>query len=139
MRSLRHLLVLISSGLLLTNIHELSAQTVQDDRKVHSFENVIISASENTYVHIAYDKSHKITVKADGRVVHKVKTTVLGDTLNIHLLNPAELGNAKIEIYIRSPKIKRVIMSGSGQVEIIDGFNPNQLQALTSYNCSLCS
>ena len=139
MRSLRHLLVLISSGLLLTNIQELSAQTVQDDRKVHSFENVIISASENTFVHITYDKSQKITVKADGRVVHKVKTTVLGDTLNIHLLNPAELGNAKIEIYIRSPKIKRVIMTGSGQVEIIDGFNPNQLQALTSYNCSLCS
>ena len=96
MRSIRHLLVLISSGLLLTNIHELSAQTVRDDRKVHSFENVIISASENTYVHITYDKSHKITVKADGRVVHKVKTTVLGDTLNIHLLTPAELGNAKI-------------------------------------------
>ena len=139
MRSFYHLLVLISSGLFLTNVHELSAQTIQDDRKVHSFENVIISASENTYVHISYDKSHKITVRADGRIVQKVKTTVLGDTLNIHLLDPAELGNAKIEIFIKSPKVKRVIMAGSGQVEIIDGFNPNQLQTLTSFDCSLCS
>ena len=139
MRPLCHFLVLFSSGLLLTNIHELSAQTVRDDRKVHSFENVIISASENTHVHISYDKSHKITVKADGRIVHKIKTTVSGDTLNIHLLDRADLGNAKIEIYIRLPKIKRVIMAGSGQVEIIDGFNPNQLQAIASYDCSLCS
>jgi hypothetical protein len=139
MRSFYHLLVLISSGLLLTNVHQLSAQTIQDDRKVQSFENVIISASENTYVRISYDKSHKITVRADGRIIQKVKTTVLGDTLNIHLLDPAELGTAKIEIFIKSPKVKRVIMAGSGQVEIIDGFNPSQLQTLTSFDCSLCS
>jgi len=80
MRSLFHILILISSGLFLTNIQPLSAQVVQDDRKVKSFENIIISASENTYVHISYDKSHKITVKADGRNIHKVRTTVSGET-----------------------------------------------------------
>src|SRR5215204_6453970 len=106
MRSLHHLLVLISFGLFLTNI-PLSAQVVQDNRKIKSFENIVISASENTYVHISYDKSHKITVKADGRNVHKVKTTVSGDTLSIHL-NPEEIGNARIEIYIRVPNVKNV-------------------------------
>jgi hypothetical protein len=112
-------------------MHSLSAQTVQDDRKVNSFENIKIFASDNTYVHISYDRSHKITVKADGRLVSKVRTTVAGDTLTVHLLDLEEVGNAKIEIYIRSPKVKKVIMAGSGQVEIIDGFNPNQFQALT--------
>ena len=139
MRSLYHLLFLISSGLLLTSVQQLSAQTVRDERKVNSFENVIISATENTYVHISYDRLHKITVKADGRVVHKVKTTVSGDTLNVQLLDPGEVGDAKIEIYIRLPKVKRVIIAGSGQVEIIDGFNPNQLQAMADYSCLLCS
>ena len=132
MRFLYQLLVLVSSGLFLTNIQHLSAQTVQENRKVNSFENVIISASENTYVHISYDKSHKITVKADGRVVHKVKTTVLGDTLNIHLLDADHLRDAKIEIYIKSPKVKRVIIAGSGQVDVIDGINPGDLQTFVN-------
>src|SRR5262245_52287217 len=98
MRSFYYLLVLISSGLLLTNIHQVSAQTVLDDRKVSSFENVIISASENTYVHISYDRSQKITVKADGRLVHKIKTTVSGDTLNVDLIDLKDLRDARIEI-----------------------------------------
>jgi hypothetical protein len=112
---------------------------VLDDRKVSSFENVIISASENTYVHISYDRSQKITVKADGRLVHKIKTTVSGDTLNVNLIDLKDLRDAKIEIYIRLPRVKKVIMAGSGQLEIIEGFNPNQLQALTGYICPLCS
>src|SRR5262245_13870327 len=134
MRSLFHFLVLISSGLFLTNVQQLSAQTIQDDRKVNHFENVIISASENTYVHISYDRSHKITVKADGHLIHKVKTTVIGDTLNVQLLDPGEHKNAKIEIYIRSPKVKKVIMAGNGQVDVIDGFNPDEFQALIAHN-----
>jgi len=139
MRSFYYLLVLISSGLLLTSIHQVSAQTVLDDRKVSSFENVVISASKNTYVHISYDRSQKITVKADGRLIHKIKTTVSGDTLNVDLIDLKDLRDAKIEIYIRLPRVKKVIMAGSGQVEIIDGFNPNQLQALTGNICPLCS
>ena len=139
MRSFYHLVLLISSGLLFSSIDQLSAQNVYEDLKVNSFENVIITASENTYLHISHDRSHKITVKADGRIVHKIKTTVSGDTLNVHLLNPDELGNTKIEIYIRMPKVKKVILAGSGHVEIIDGFNPNQLQAMADYNCLLCT
>jgi hypothetical protein len=137
MRSLHHLLILISSGLFLTTI-PLSAQEVQDDRKIKSFENIVISASENTYVHISYDKSHKITVKADGRNVHKVRTTVTGDTLNVHL-NPEEIGNARIEIYIRVPKVKKVMIAGSGVVDIVDGIGPGDLQATVVDNCFPCS
>ncbi|HMG93774.1 MAG TPA: DUF2807 domain-containing protein [Chryseolinea sp.] len=137
MRSLYHLLILISSGLFFTNT-PLSAQIVQDDRKIKSFENIVISASENTYVHISYDKSHKITVKADGRNVHKVRTTVSGDTLNVHL-NPEELGNARVEIYIRVPKVKKVTIAGSGVVDIVDGIGPGDLQTtLVDYGFS-CS
>ena len=139
MRSFYHLLVLISSGLLLTNIYQVPAQTVLHERKVNSFENIVISATENTFIHVSHDRLHKIIVKADGRVVHKVRTTVTGDTLNVHLLDPEEIGNARIEIFIKSPKVRRVIMVGSGEVNVIDGFNPNQLQALTSYICPQCS
>jgi hypothetical protein len=128
MRSLYHLLILVSSGLFLTNIQSLSAQVVQDDRKIKSFENIVISASENTYVHISYDRSHKITVKADGRNIHKVRTTVSGETLTVHL-NPEEFGNARIEIYIRVPKVKRVTIAGSGVVDVVDGIGPPDLQA----------
>ena len=138
MRSLYHLLILISSGLLLTNIQPLSAQVVQDDRKVKSFENIVVAASENTYVHISYDRSHKITVKADGRIVHKVKTTVSGDTLNVYI-NPEEFGNAKIEIYIKIPKVKRVVIAGSGIVDIVDGVGPGDLQATGNDSSFLCS
>jgi hypothetical protein len=138
MRSLYHLLILISSGLLLTNIQPLSAQVVQDDRKVKSFENIVIAASENTYVHIRYDRSYKITVKADGRIVHNVKTTVSGDTLNV-LVNPEELGDSKIEIYIRIPKVKKVVISGSGIVDIVDGVGPGDLQATGDDMGFLCS
>ena len=136
MRSLFHILILISSGLFLTNIQPLSAQVVQDDRKVKSFENIIISASENTYVHISYDKSHKITVKADGRNIHKVRTTVSGETLNVHL-NPDEVGNARIEIYIKGPKVKRVIIAGSGIVDVVEGIGlascRQQRMAMTTF------
>ena len=138
MRSFYHLLILISSGLLLTNIQPLSAQVVQDDRKVNSFENIVIAASENTYVHISYDRSYKIRVKADGRIVHKVKTTVSGDTLNVHV-NPEELGNSKIEIYIRIPKVKKVVIAGSGIVDIVDGVGPGDLQATGGDISFLCS
>ena len=139
MRSLYHFFFLISSGLLFTNVSQVSAQTVHEERKVSSFENVIIYASENTYVHVSYDRSYKVSVKTDGRVVHKVKTTVLGDTLNVYLEDPDTLGDEQIDIYIRLPKAKRVIIGGSGQVEVIDGPNPNQLQTLTGNSCPLCS
>lgn len=138
MRSLYHFLILISSGLFLTNIQSLSAQVIQDDRKVKSFENIVIAATENTYVHISYDRSHKIIVKADGRMVHKVKTTVSGDTLNVHL-NPEDFGNSKIEIYIRIPKVKKVVIAGSGIVDIVDGVGPGDLQATGDYSSYLCS
>jgi len=122
----------------MTNVQPLSAQVVQDDRKVKSFENIVIAASENTYVHISYDRSHKITVKADGRIVHKVKTTVSGDTLNVHI-NPEEFGNAKIEIYIRVPKVKRVVIAGDGIVDIVDGVGPGDLQATGNDSSFFCS
>jgi hypothetical protein len=138
MRCLYHLLILISSVLLFTNIQPLSAQVVQDDRRTKSFENIVISASENTYVHISYDKSHKITVKADGRDIQKVRTTVSGDTLSVHL-NAAELGNARIEIYIRVPKVKKVTIAGSGIVDVVEGAGPGDLQATIAYSCSPCS
>lgn len=128
MRSLFYLLAVISSGFFFTSIGPASAQTVSHDRKVGGFENVIISASENTYVHIAYDRSHKITVKADGRYLQKIKTTVTGDTLNVYI-DPAELGSAKIDIYIRLPKVKRVVIAGSGQVNVVDPLLPVDLQA----------
>lgn len=128
MRSLHPLLVLVFVGLILTAIQPLSAQVVQHDRKVSNFENVVISTSENTYVHISYDRSHKITVKADGRHVQKIKTTVTGDTLNVYL-DPQEVGNAKVEIYIRLPKVRRVVIAGSGQVNVIDGTHPEDVQA----------
>jgi hypothetical protein len=128
MRSLHPLLVLVFAGLILAAIQPLSAQVVQHDRKVSNFENVVISTSENTYVHISYDRSHKITVKADGRHVQKIKTTVTGDTLNVYL-DPQEVGNAKVEIYIRLPKVRRVVIAGSGQVNVIDGTHPEDVQA----------
>lgn len=127
MRSLHPLLILISSVLLLTTIQPLSAQLVKDERKVKSFENIVISASVNTYVHISYDRSHKITVKADGRSVDRVHTTVVGDTLSIHV--DQKLGNAKVEIYVRLPKVKKVKIAGGGVVDVIDGVGPPELQA----------
>ncbi|HEX6890399.1 MAG TPA: DUF2807 domain-containing protein [Chryseolinea sp.] len=138
MRSLYHLLILISSGLFLTNIQPLSAQIVQDDRKIKSFENIVISASENTYVHISYDKSYKMTVKADERNIHKVRTTVSGDTLNVHL-SAEELGDARIEIYIRLPKVKKITIAGSGVVEVVEGTGAPDLQATVVDNCFPCS
>jgi hypothetical protein len=123
--------------LFILNVQTLSAQVVQDERKVSSFENVVISTTENTYVHISYDRSHKITVKADGRTIQKVKTTVCGDTLNV-LLRPEDVGNARIEIYIKVPRVKHVTIAGSGKVEVIDGLN-GDLQAFVNIGGFLCS
>jgi len=130
MKSLQNVLIfiLISSLVLSASTQLLSAQTIQEDRKVGSFEKINISASSNTYVHVSFDRSQRIVVKADGRQIHKIKTVVSGETLNVHL-NPEEVGNAKIEIYIRVPRIKKVTITGSGRVEIIDGLLPGELQA----------
>ena len=130
MKSLQNVLIfiLISSLVLSASTQLLSAQTIQEDRKVGSFEKINISASSNTYVHVSFDRSQRIVVKADGRQIHKIKTVVSGETLNVHL-NPEEVGNAKIEIYIRVPRIKKVTITGSGRVEIVDGLLPGELQA----------
>ena len=130
MKSLQKVLIFIlTSPLVLSASSQLlSAQTIQEDRKVGIFEKITVSASSNTYVHVSYDKSHRIIVKADGRQIHKVKTVVSGETLNVYL-NPEEVGNAKIEIYIRVPRIKKVTLTGSGRVEVIDGLLPGELQA----------
>jgi hypothetical protein len=48
------------------------------------------------------------------------RQTVLGDTLTVHL-NPEDVGNARIEIYIKLPRVKHVTIAGSGIVEVVDG------------------
>ncbi len=123
--------ILISPLVLFASTQLLSAQTIQEDRKVGSFEKINVSVSSNTYVHVSYDRSQRIVVKADGRQIHKVKTVVSGETLNVQL-NPEEVGNAKIEIFIRVPRIKKVTITGSGRVEVIDGLLPGELQASQS-------
>lgn len=106
---------------------KLCAQQSQEDRKVSSFENIVIETSANTYVYVSYDNTPRVTVKADQRVIDKIKTSVSDGTLTIHF-NSKQFDDIKAVVYVQVPIIKKVSISGGGNVEIIDGFDSNILQ-----------
>lgn len=111
--------------------HRLRAQPSQEVRKVALFENIVLEGSANTFVYINQDKMPSVKVKADQRYLSKIKTTVSDGTLTI-LLDLKNTGSAKIEIYVSLPVVKKVSISGGGNIELIEGVDKTVFQ--TSIN-----
>ncbi|MBA4053304.1 MAG: hypothetical protein C0490_01190 [Marivirga sp.] len=108
-------------------MQELFAQQVQEVRKVGGFENIILEGSANTFVYVSQEKIPAIKVKTDQQHLSKIKTTVSEGTLTI-FLDTENLGDAKVEIYVNLPVVKRISILGGGNVELIDGSDNAILQ-----------
>lgn len=120
-------MILLFIVLSLFETQNLWAQPSQDVRKVAVFENIVLEGSANTFVYISQDKIPSIKLKADQRDLIKIKTIVSEGTLTISL-DPKGLANEKIEIYVSVPIVKRIAISGGGNIELIDGASKSVLQ-----------
>ena len=129
MKPILRLIMLVLTGLVIF-VHpalKLQAQPAQEVRTVTSFENIVIETSPNTYVYVRYDKTPSVTVKTEHRYIDKVTTSVSMETLTIHL-NSKHLEDALVEIYVHTPVVKKISLSGGGNVEFVDGFDNTLLQ-----------
>ncbi len=108
-------------------IFSTEAQTIRQDRPLESFEDIVIDASASTYVFIEYHPSSNLVVKADRSVIKEVKTVVSGNTLKIYFQSK-QRDDTPVEIHIRLPLLKKIILSGEGNVEFKQREQQNLLQ-----------
>lgn len=129
MKPILRLTMLVLTGLVIFVYPALKvqAQPAQAVRTVTSFENIVIETSPNTYVYVRYDKTPSVTVKTEHRYIDKVTTSVSMGTLTIRL-NSKHFEDVQVEIYVYTPVVKKISLSGSGNVEFVDGFDNTLLQ-----------
>jgi len=120
MNTLFRILALIALLYLTEGIQKAEGQSIKQIRSVKLFENVILETSETTVVQIRESKVAGVTVKADAAWIDKIKTSVMGTTLIVHV-DEKYLDNGNIEICIQLPILRKVSLNGGGYVQITDG------------------
>lgn len=97
-----------------------NGRVITEDRNVGQFTG--ISSGGNTPVQIRYGRSYNISVKGSANIVPYFTTRVVNNKLNIGFAEHANIRHDDIEVVITMPTFNRILLSGSGKVEIEDGF-----------------
>ena len=120
MNTLFRILALIVLLYLTEGIQKAVGQPMKQARSVKLFENIVLETSDRTVVQIRESKVAGITIKADAALIDKIKTSVNGTTLTVHL-DEKNFDEGCIEICILLPILRKVSLNGGGHVQIIDG------------------
>lgn len=120
MNTLFRILALIALLYLTEGIQSAVGQPVKQVRSVKLFENIVLETSDRTLVQIRESKVAGITIKADAAWIDKIKTSVNGSTLIVHV-DEKNFDDGCIEINIQLPILRKISLNGGGNVQIIDG------------------
>lgn len=97
-----------------------NGHVITEDRNVGQFTG--ISSGGNTPVQIRYGKSYNVSVKGSANIVPYFTTHVVNNRLSIGF-DHANIRHDDVEVVITMPTFNRVLLSGSGKIEIEDGFD----------------
>lgn len=120
MSTLFRILALIALLYLTEGIQKAMGQPVKQARSVKPFENIVLETSDRTVVQIRESKTAGLTIKADAAVIDKIKTSINGTTLTVHL-DEKDADDGSIEICIQLPILRKISLNGGGYVQITDG------------------
>jgi len=120
MNTLFRILALIALLYLTEGIQDATGQPVKQARSVKPFENIVLETSDHTAIQIREGKVAGITIKAGAAWIDKIKTSVTGATLTVHL-DEKSFDDGFIEICILVPVLRKISLNGGGQVQIVDG------------------
>lgn len=114
------LIALIFSGCLKERITA-NGNVVEVVRNVEEFTG--ISNSGSTKVHITYGPDYEVKLKGSSNLIENFKTNVSGSTLNVGYRH-VNVHDSDLEVFITTPVIKKVRLSGSGNVYFKGDFPP---------------
>jgi hypothetical protein len=120
MSTLFRILALIVLLYLTEGIQKAVGQPMKQTRGVKFFENVVLETSDHTVVRIHESKTAGIAIKADAGLIDKIKTSVTGTTLTVHLDDDQNFDTGNIEICIQLPILRKISLNGGGFVQIVD-------------------
>lgn len=86
---------------------------ITENRDVSGFKTVKLGINGNLYV--TQGDNFKVAIKAQQKIMEKIKTDLDGDELIIKL-KPSIRKYKKIDVYITMPEVEGLIVSGSGDI-----------------------
>src|SRR6476469_497303 len=92
---------------------------VSEVRSLSNFTGVENHGSK--HIHIAYGADYKVELRGSSNLISIYETEIMNGTLYPHFRN-VNVRHDDIEVYITMPAIKRVRLSGSGNISIHGNF-----------------
>ncbi len=95
--------------------------TVEEKRDASGFTRIEVGGSMDTFV--TTGEAFSVTVKADADIIDRVKTDVIGSTLEIGMKRGSYRRIDVLEIYITMPSLDGLELNGSGDIAVnaVDG------------------
>ncbi len=90
-------------------------QVTTETRQVFSFDNIVNEGSFNVY--ITHDSIYQVIVEAESNLIPHIRTLVNGNTLIIDTRESLN-NHSPMNIYVKTPKLYGVDLSGSGLISI---------------------
>lgn len=112
---------ILGSIFLLTSLNacnkdNINGPIVQEERALAPFTQINSEISGD--VILVQNDIQKITVQAQENIIDDIRTEVVGGQLNIYLKNRPRLTTGKgFKVYITVPKVNRLVLNGSGDIE----------------------
>jgi hypothetical protein len=101
-------------------------ETTQEIRSLPNFTEVTSSGSFNIYY--AHGDSTSVKIEAESNLIPYIETAVFDDRLDIRFAFHVNVHhNQEIDIYVTSPSISKIHLSGSGKIEA-DSVSANSLE-----------
>jgi len=109
------LAMLFGSALSIMSCNSVSAENIKENRGIKAFSGIDLSISADVYL-TQGDKTELI-IEGDKTDLEKIETYVKADELIIKCNNCWGFKNiSRVSIYLTSPNIKKIVVTGSGDV-----------------------
>jgi hypothetical protein len=106
-----------------------SGKIITSTRDLASFSGVDVTGSNDTF--ISPGSKQEVRIEVDDNIVDDVTTEVRGGVLYIGMKN-GNYNNVNLKVYVTIPTLENVRLSGSGDINIANGFTMNKLETKLS-------
>ncbi|WP_207531888.1 head GIN domain-containing protein [Desertivirga arenae] len=108
---LAFILILFSSCL--KDRIEANGHIIEETRNLRDFNTINLSGSKHVYVE--YGDEYKVELRGSSNLLSKYRTDVRGNSLNLGYETRSNIIDDDIRVYITTPEIEEVNLSGSGK------------------------
>lgn len=103
---------------------DINSPIVEEDRTLSTFSQITSKIAGD--VILVQDNNQKVTVQAQENIIDDLITEVTGGHLNIYMNNrPKITGGKHFKVYISVPKIDKLVLEGSGNIEAQNEISTN--------------